>query len=294
MSNSRIAEFLATASIYSKLPISVEDRAELSKITNGKETYSFDAYCPKCKDHSVFYFSDYQTYWDLKKEFKAYNTRVRLAGFGNTFPEIIKSEEEKFRDLINWNRLSCIVAHCSRETKHEFFVFFNIYENYITKVGQYPDVNKYAYSNLSKYEKMLGDYCIELKTSLRLHSNNVGVGAFVYLRRVFEKIFFDNYKEHSSKLTISEDDFNKLRFTEKIDCLKDYLPEFMVTNKNIYSILSKGIHELDEQECIDYFDTLFESIIMILDEILEKKAIEAKQRTLTNKIAKIKGKFGDK
>ena len=29
-------------------------------------------------------------------------------------------------------------------------------------------------------------------------------------------------------------------------------------------------------------------------EILEKKAIEAKQRTLTNKIAKIKGKFGDK
>ena len=68
----------------------------------------------------------------------------------------------------------------------------------------------------------------------------------------------------------------------------------MVTNKNIYSILSKGIHELNEQECIDYFDTLFESIIMILDEILEKKAIEAKQRTLTNKIAKIKGKFGDK
>ena len=67
MSNSRIAEFLATGSIYSKLPISIEDRAELSKITNEKETYSFDAYCPKCKDHSVFYFSDYQTYWELKK-----------------------------------------------------------------------------------------------------------------------------------------------------------------------------------------------------------------------------------
>ena len=89
----------------------------------------------------------------------------------------------------------------------------------------------------------------------------------------------------------------KLLLSQKVilaRILKDYLPEFMVTNKNIYSILSKGIHELDEQECIDYFDTLFESIIMILDEILEKKATEAKQRTLTNKIAKIKGKFGDK
>ena len=294
MANSRIAEFLATASIYSKIQISVEDQEELSKILNPKETYSFDAYCPKCKSKSVFYFSDYQTYWELKKEVRFMTPNIILRGYSNSFPQIVKTDQEKFKDLVNYNKLACIVAHCSRETKHEFFVFFTMDENSITKVGQYPNVNKFKYSNLSKYEELLGEYHIELKTALTLHSSGVGVGSFVYLRRVFEKIMFDNYKENSSNLDIPEDDFNTAHFTEKIEFLKDYLPKFMVDNKTIYSILSKGVHELDEQECIDYFDTLFDSIILILDEIIDKKEKEKKQRELSNNITRINEKFGGK
>ena len=56
------------------------------------------------------------------------------------------------------------------------------------------------------------------------------------------------------------------RVDEKIKILKDYLPEFMVFNAVIYNIISQGIHELSEDECIEIFPILQKSIKLILDE----------------------------
>ena len=41
-----------------------------------------------------------------------------------------------------------------------------------------------------------------------------------------------------------ENSYSQSRMGEKIEILADDLPEFLVQNKNIYGILSKGIHEL--------------------------------------------------
>ncbi|KKL23256.1 hypothetical protein LCGC14_2427220 [marine sediment metagenome] len=38
--------------------------------------------------------------------------------------------------------------------------------------------------------------------------------------------------------------------------IKDYLPEFLVENRSLYAILSKGIHALSEDECLQYFETV--------------------------------------
>ncbi len=66
--------------------------------------------------------------------------------------------------------------------------------------------------------------------------------------------------------------------------LKGYLPQFMVDKKIIYGILSKGIHELSEKECLDFFDTLRESITLILEQKIAQKghedAIENVQKSL--------------
>ncbi len=46
--------------------------------------------------------------------------------------------------------------------------------------------------------------------------------------------------------------------------LECYLPEVLTKNTTIYGILSKGIHELSEEECRKYFPVVKECIYQIL------------------------------
>jgi phosphopantetheine adenylyltransferase len=80
---------------------------------------------------------------------------------------------------------------------------------------------------------------------------------------------------------------------EKIEILAEYLPNFLVENRSLYSILSIGVHSLDEGECLAHFELVKTSIELILDEKVEKyqkqkKIEEAKQRLneLNNKLTK--------
>lgn len=74
---------------------------------------------------------------------------------------------------------------------------------------------------------------------------------------------------------------------EKIRLLKDYLPEFLVKNKFIYSILSKAIHELREDECLKYFAPVKLGIELILDEKLEELDREAKIKEAAKSLSEI-------
>jgi hypothetical protein len=66
-------------------------------------------------------------------------------------------------------------------------------------------------------------------------------------------------------------DFTGKRMEEKVEFLKDYLPDFLVQNKRMYSILSKGIHDLEEKECLGVFEMLKHAIFFILDEDRHKR-----------------------
>ena len=69
--------------------------------------------------------------------------------------------------------------------------------------------------------------------------------------------------------------------------LKDFLPDFLVENAYIYSILSKGIHELTEEECQQHFTPLRNSIELILDERLLNKEREEKSEQIRQKLGGI-------
>ena len=43
---------------------------------------------------------------------------------------------------------------------------------------------------------------------------------------------------------------------EKIKTLTGYLPPFIVEQNSIYGILSKGIHELSEEDCLKYYTVI--------------------------------------
>ena len=63
---------------------------------------------------------------------------------------------------------------------------------------------------------------------------------------------------------------------DKILLLKDHLPPFLFEHRAMYKVLSKGIHKLTEEECLNYFPAIKLGIEQILDEKIEAKEKEAK------------------
>jgi len=173
---------------------------------------------------------------------------------------------------------------CSRNSEHEAIVFFYATTSYIVKIGQYPSLADLKIRENKRFDKVLPNSLrSEFSRAVGLAAHGIGVGSFVYLRRVFEKLVFDTYEnEYMSKAfddKVPREKFYAMRMDEKIQLLRHFLPEFLVENRKIYAILSKGIHELDDQECLEYFDTIRLSIEYILQErasSLEQKQMRAR------------------
>lgn len=84
------------------------------------------------------------------------------------------------------------------------------------------------------------------------------------------------------------------RVEDKIKLLSDYLPKPLVENKAVYGIISKGIHELEEDECMRYFPVVEQLIKMCLDEHIAEKKKKADEEELRKQLSaitnEIKGK----
>ena len=89
-----------------------------------------------------------------------------------------------------------------------------------------------------------------------------------------------------------EKKYKHAHIDEKIGILRDSLPKFLVENKSLYSILSKGIHELSESECLKAFPLTKLGIELILDEKLEKMERDRKIKEASKGIGDLTGKMG--
>ena len=87
--------------------------------------------------------------------------------------------------------------------------------------------------------------------------------------------------------------FLKSRMDDKIKLLSFTLPKLLVEHSGMYSILSKGIHELSEQECLRYFNTLRLGIGMILDEELAELEKSKQRDILSRAISLIQGEIAE-
>jgi hypothetical protein len=126
-----------------------------------------------------------------------------------------------------------------------------------------------------------------LTRGVGLASHGVGVGAFVYLRRVFESLIDDAKGDASQQANWDEEAFRNARMDEKIRLLRDRLPTFLVENRNIYRIMSVGVHALSDQECLEAFPVVKIGIELILDEMLERKEREKKVAQASKSIASL-------
>lgn len=215
-----------------------------------------DTYCPKCNMHSIF--------------------RQSINGKVSYDPEIWTG-----------NRHYAVSLKCSRNSEHLLFFLFKVEGRTMQKIGQHPslaDLNAY---DVRQYAAVLSkDDFRELTKAIGLAAHGVGVGSFVYLRRIFENLVDAAYQVAKADDGWDDGAYQSGRMAERIQLLANHLPEFLVENRSMYKILSQGIHELTENECLAAFPVVKMGIELVLD---EKLVAAAKQRKLEQATKAIHG-----
>jgi hypothetical protein len=252
----------AEDSLYTTYDISdFDDDKTIKFFTTG----SIDAYCPNCKKRSVF------------------RIQSGTAQYGTEKPQIPKFG------------LITVSAKCTRETHnnllgrlencdHIFYVIFKRYSNELLKIGQYPSKGDMDFGELDDSYKELSDHLRnELGTSIGLYAHGVGIGSFVYLRRILETLVEEAHEKAKTEQNWNEDIYIQSRMTEKIQLLSGFLPTRLVKSANLYGILSKGLHELSENECKKHYSLVRQAIQLILKQKHEEKEYELVIKTM-NKI----------
>lgn len=266
-----IPDLLTRVPLYAKYDISGLPVEIIKKIENFSGP--IDIYCLECKQLSVF---------ESERRRQSPGTPPRITSG-------VKMDEGHSH---HFDRTFAVTLKCTRVLSHTFLVYFLVRNKTLIKVGQYPSLADLQLKGLDKYGKILGQKeRQEFAKAIGLHAHGVGVGSFVYLRRIFENLIETAHKKAQGQSDWNEAVYQRERVHERILALRDYLPETLITNANIYSILSKGLHELSEDECLKYFETLKQGIELILDEELERRAKTERLKNLTDAIAKIKGQL---
>jgi len=215
---------------------------------------NFDSYCPECNSHSIF-----ERNWGQSKHI-SYDSAVWVD-----------------RGVFS------IEIKCTRDRKHKQLFLFKAVGQSLQKIGQFPSIAELNLFDVKKYSKVLKKkYFRELTKAIGLASHGVGVGSFVYLRRIFEFLIEESHVKLCSVQGWDEEAYKRAIMNKKIEMLNTELPNFLVENKSMYSILSKGIHELSENDCLKAFPIIKIGIEIILDEKIEKlnkenKLAEAKK-----------------
>lgn len=295
--------FVFELPLYSKFKVGVSQ--DLDKFLLKKHTV--DYYNPIEKTETTYEISFNKTL-DLELIFN-YHTEETVDSKKfqifdpDDLDQMLKEQlSDNITDIINHGVFFSMNAICLR-TKQYFIFHYYIevkrYENneiewFIQKIGQYPSRADFELSQIKKYAKILGsEYNKEYTRAIGLYAAGIGIGSFVYLRRIFESLIEDAHsKAKIEEINWNEDEYKDKRMIEKIKRLKNYLPLFLYKNAEIYGILSKGVHELSEEDCLNYFDTVRGGIDIILgqkyDEIEQKKKEDEVQKKINELNSKIK------
>lgn len=240
--------------LYEKFAFSEADGDYIFNLIYFEE--KLDGYCPIC---------------DKQSTFKGIQKKPTPGGYGakNYADYKLKSGY----NISFWsNKIHQINLVCTRDEKHLMQLSFYFLENQLFKIGQFPSIADLSMPELKKYREVLSSPKYkELNRGVGLITHGVGVGAYVYLRRIFEDLIEEAHIECSKLANWDEDNYQRSRMDDQIELLKQLLPTFLVENRKLYGILSKGIHELSEDECLEYFPTVKLAVELILDEKLEVK-----------------------
>ncbi len=295
-----LAKFLRDVALYSKQMVDADVLVATLELLyfNG---FAFDAWCVSCGKESTFTIRSY-----IAASIAA-NPLLQAIGGPQSGP--VQFEFPNLIQYLRWLNFAC-----SRNTDHKLSFVCDLLEakhemrnlrtapgsnpaqirvvtQYaLEKVGQQPAPADMALGEIAKYAKSLSKKQFgEFNRAVGLVAHDIGIGSFVYLRRILEDLIDD---AASSRPHI--EGFERMRMAEKIGALSEHLPPFLVENKVLYGILSKGIHELDEAECLAAFGSCKVAIELILDEHIAIKERRKKEAEASNALNKLNSQLGSR
>lgn len=267
------ANFLQTAGLYDSIEINKDNIQDLILLLNGNVRMS--VYCKKCKTERVFSMKPYIYFLNNAKECYSHKLSERLMNIQRQ--NIIKNTlvpgevESKENMVWKWNdqeigevsRILVFQFTCCMNEEHHLDYIVLTTDNSMMKIGQYPSIADMTFPELEAYKHVISkEDRKELGTAIGLYASGVGAGSYVYLRRILERLIYQ--AKETAGDTVEDEKFRQARVAERIKMLDGHLPEALTKNTTIYGILSKGIHELSEEECRKYFPVVKECIYQIL------------------------------
>ena len=271
----KIEDLLVNKGLYYSVELEADDIDEMEMFLSVLYCGRLEMFCIGCGDKRIFQALKPMCF-ELSSSFDRLDIPYRNCTFTNYF-----------------RRIYLTPYVCAKDESHNILFVLQLTEDYkIIKLGQYPSVADVSVGSKNKYRSVLEPkYYDEYSKALGLFSHGIGVGSFVYLRRIIENLVFDKYREVAKDIGVTEEDFKKYSFDEKIKALKDYLPEILVKNSSVYGIISKGIHNLSEEDCKEMFPVLQLGIEAILDHVINEKERREKEKKFTSLVSKKTGEL---
>jgi hypothetical protein len=211
----KIEDLLVNKGLYDSVDISVEDLAEMQKYLSKNEytDNNIDCYCVNCGTNRVFKYCN----CEVREE-----TGIMRIAFPNeeTGRTRKPSSEDLFRGFLN--RRYSMTYRCTRDGMHTIIFDLITTDNKIIKVGQYPSVADMTIPEIKKYRKVLGSEYRDYAKAIGLFANGIGIGSFVYLRRIIENLIYKKFVDVSEIISLSSDEFAPLHFDQKIEVFQHY------------------------------------------------------------------------
>lgn len=294
------ANFLMNAGLYDSMDIKEENIGELIDLLGGN--VKIDCFCTECKEKRIFSTNPIMYYWrdDDRGTIHENNLSVEIKNlqdmvFGSTAvyrkqTEIEGDEEWKWK---NWQideeaRLIVFKYVCSLNENHHLDFIVLADNTTFKKIGQYPSFADLSFPELKQYQKVLSKEDMkEIRRAIGLYAQGIGVGSYVYLRRVLERLIEVAKNNAINDKAIIQEEYDGKKVVDRIKLLKGYLPNLLVSNSVIYGIISKGIHELSEEDCLSYFPIVQECIFMILEQWEQKRKKAEAEKKVSIALGKI-------
>ena len=258
---------------------------------------SFMSYCPNCARETTFKRSEW--YSLISNSIELTKCSYIPGGVNRDNSESILKEMFRYNERQSGGITSIIPAMdnkgtlfikeyecCINKNHRKYEIFYRDIENdKIIKIGQYP--SEYDTGNkeyLDKLKAVCGtkearEMVKFINKALIMESNGLGIPALVYMRRAFERL-----------IAISEDK-NELKntCTKMAERIKNnpLLPVEIKENSRLYNLISEGIHNETEEECMELFRLIKVGFTILLrktyEHVQEQKEMEELKKLVSSK-----------
>lgn len=275
------ADFLQQSGLYDSISINESNINELCDVIGGKIKLS--EYCAECKEMRVFTMEPISFVFEIDEEKRQMRSLAEELVSHQHIQQMDKTPrpggtvDSHEWYWTNWQtekatRIMVFPFVCAMDADHHLDYIVRTDGNVMVKIGQYPSFADLSFPELDEFKKDIDKASMkEFRRAIGLHAQGIGVGSYVYLRRIFERILEAAKSQATNDQAVDLSNYDSMRVSERIKLLKGYLPDIVSSNPSIYGIVSKGIHELSEDDCIKYFPVLQEAIFMILRQWSQKR-----------------------